>query len=129
MGDLEGLAYVTGLDASKFVSVGDGLHTPPGVLLVKTKPGRNTPPNVSTMMPLGYQKPAKYYSPVYETAAQRSRKEKMRATLYWNPNLKVKDGRGNIRFYTSDHMAPYTVLVQGLSSDGKPVVATAKIAR
>ena len=129
VGDLEGLAYVTGLDANKFVSTGDGVHTPPGVLLVKTKPGRNTPPNVSVMMPLGYQKPAKYYSPVYETAVQKRSREKMRATLYWNPNLKVKEGRGNLEFYTSDHKVPYTVLFQGVSSEGKPVVATAKIAR
>ncbi|MCR5003548.1 MAG: hypothetical protein K5984_04180, partial [Bacteroidales bacterium] len=127
--DLEGLAYLTGLDANKFANYDESVTGTPGVLLLKTKLDRNTPPNVSSMMPLGFQKPAKYYTPVYETAAQKKKAEKMRATLYWNPNLDVQDGHGKVEFYTSDHKVPYTVLLEGLTAEGKPVVATAKIER
>jgi len=43
-----------------------------------------------------------------------------RNTLYWNPDLHTReDGNTNFEFYTSDDTGDYTVIVEGISPDGK----------
>ncbi len=62
------------------------------------------------------------YSPDYDTPESRdSRIPDFRNTLYWDPDATTDDeGKAGITFYTSDEAADYTVIVEGLSSDGKP---------
>jgi hypothetical protein len=45
-----------------------------------------------------------------------------RNTLYWNPSLKQdNDGKFRIEFYSSDMESDYTINIQGVNGDGKPV--------
>lgn len=61
-----------------------------------------------------------FITPVYQTDEQiKSRIPDFRHTLYWNPAV-VPDS-GVISFYTSDLDGTYSVLLQGISNDGKEV--------
>jgi hypothetical protein len=92
---------------------------PSPVLMIRTKPNVNvqTPGNVVSSYPIGWQKPAKMYSPKYESAQERdSKKADKRMTLYWNPALKMgADGKAQVTFYTNDSGADMRVEVEGRS--------------
>ena len=69
----------------------------------------------------GMQLEREFYSPLYETEAKVSeRLPDFRNVLYWSPNLKIdSNGKKSISFYTSDQQNKYTVVVQGISPEGK----------
>jgi hypothetical protein len=62
-----------------------------------------------------------FYSPDYSTdSLKNNRIPDYRNTLYWAPDLLTgKDGKTEIEFFTSDESADYTIVVEGLSADGK----------
>jgi hypothetical protein len=68
-----------------------------------------------------------FYSPDYSTDSLRnSRIPDFRNTLYWNPCLMTdKKGKATAEFFTSDEPGEYTVVVEGMSNEGK-VVRTEK---
>lgn len=72
--------------------------------------------HMQVLMPLGYQKPAEFYSPKYETPKQRNASERdLRTTLYWNPAVKISpEGHVLLEFYTADANADYTLRVEGI---------------
>ena len=47
-----------------------------------------------------------------------------RPTLLWNPEVTVENGKAKIEFYTSDNLARYHVIVEGISKNGKICLAT-----
>ena len=54
----------------------------------------------------------------------------MRPTLYWNPSLPVEAGRpATFDFFTSDHKADATVIVEGFTKEGVPLSIKGKINR
>lgn len=74
----------------------------------------------------GLQLQREFYSPQYETDQQLlSRKPDYRNVLYWSPDIKIKTGKQDISFYTSDIPGKYIVLIQGISDVGSAGVATA----
>ena len=96
-----------------------------GAIVIYTKKGeRGTPQpllNIKTVMPLGYQSPIEFYSPIYDSQESRNNpKPDLRTTIYWKPNV-VTDGEGNVKldFYTADDTAAYSVIIEGVSDDGK----------
>ncbi len=49
-----------------------------------------------------------------------SRVPDFRNTLYWNPDLTTEDsGITTVEFYTSDEPGEYTIIVEGMASDGR----------
>ena len=76
---------------------------------------------VGLISPLGYQTPAEFYAPTYETEkARRSMVPDYRTTLYWNPAVELDEtGHAVVEFYTSDAPADYNVIVEGVSQQGK----------
>jgi hypothetical protein len=67
----------------------------------------------------GFHRPAIFYSPKYTPENIASPRPDFRPTLYWNPNLKLEDGKMNIEFFTSDELAQYVVVVEGISQNGE----------
>ncbi|MCQ2139006.1 MAG: hypothetical protein MJZ09_01370 [Bacteroidales bacterium] len=117
--DVDAIAILTGMDAAKFQTNAELKPVP--VVLVKAKDLIRAPFNVTSTRPLGWQKPAKRYEPKYDNEAAKKAYEPMRGTVYWNPCLKVADGRADFEFWSSDHEVPYTVIIEGMTSDGIPV--------
>ncbi len=62
-----------------------------------------------------------FRSPEYSSdSAKNSPLADFRNTLYWNPGLRTReDGKTSFEFYTSDMTGEYTVIVEGISPDGK----------
>ncbi|MCQ2147477.1 MAG: hypothetical protein MJZ16_08175 [Bacteroidales bacterium] len=130
IGDLDGLAFLSGNSATPFNSLHDSGSTPRSVLLVSTPLNTRSPSNVSSLIPLGWQRPSKFYEQRYETPASLRSYERMRATLYWNPDLEFgSDGSSKFDFYTSDHMSDYTVIIEGITETGEPVFYKNTISR
>ena len=79
------------------------------------------PKNVGQIHLLGYQKPAAFYSPKYETMQQKENPmPDLRTTLYWNPKVQTdKQGNASVEFYTADSEAPFSVVIEGITDDGR----------
>jgi hypothetical protein len=45
--------------------------------------------------------------------------EDVRTTLYWNPNIKILNGKAIIDFYNDDITKKFKVVVEGIDEDGK----------
>ena len=119
LSDIESLIFVQGLSAAPFQQNIGALYPSP-VLMIRTKPYRekDIPYNVTSANPLGWQKPAKFYSPKYDTPeSKKSKVDDNRITLYWNPAVKLdENGEATISFYTSDSDTQYRIEVEGRSA-------------
>ena len=88
-------------------------------MLITTRfPVRNAP-NVTADRPLGWQRPAKFYTPKYESIASKKAFEPMRATLHWEPCLHFENGQAQFEYYTSDHSVPCRIIMEGICGTGK----------
>ena len=131
MGDIDKIEILkTGYATTAFGSKGGD-----GVISILTKVGKGEwegtwERNVrGRIIPVvrGYQQPRKFYSPKYPEGKLdelSSRQPDYRPTLYWNPDVKLEDGRARVEFYTSDELARYRIFVEGISKNGKICMGT-----
>nr|WP_319511512.1 hypothetical protein [uncultured Draconibacterium sp.] len=66
----------------------------------------------------GFSKYREFYSPIYTAENRNSERPDYRTTLYWNPSVKLTNGVANVSFFTSDDIARYKVLVEGITTSG-----------
>ena len=83
---------------------------------------------IAAVTPLGWQKPAKFYSPSYALSEDKNRTgNDVRTTLLWEPNLKTdREGKASISFYTADRSTRFRFIVEGIANDGS-YVSTANV--
>jgi len=87
----------------------DGFELDPHSLLVKYE---------------GLQIKREFYSPNYDLKNNQHMPD-FRNLLYWSPDvLTDEDGNASVDFYTSDETGKFLVVVEGLSTDGRPGFAT-----
>jgi TonB-dependent SusC/RagA subfamily outer membrane receptor len=99
-----------------------------GAILISTKQGfdqarrkSKSSFNIKAMTPLGFQKPKEFYQPKYDTTyGKANKKADLRTTIYWNPDVKVKDGKASFSFFSADLDTHYSVIIEGITSEGKP---------
>ncbi len=78
-------------------------------------------PYIKRIMPLGFQKPAEFYAPKYDMPTQNTKPD-LRTTIHWQPSLTTdKHGTASFNFYTADVPSTYTVVIEGVTDDGKIV--------
>lgn len=121
--DVQAFAIITGVDAAKYdrsLSYPGFRHAPPAVLVSARYPARSAS-NVTGGRPLGWQRPARFYAPKYENSAAKRRFEPMRPTLHWDPNVEFVDGQATVSFYSSDHVAPWRIVLEGVSDTNRPI--------
>lgn len=71
----------------------------------------------------GYYKARKFYEPNYKVEKPEHKKFDYRSTLYWNPTWKLdKKGKAKISFYAADIPTTYRIEIQGITTDGFPIV-------
>lgn len=99
-----------------------------GVIAITTKKGgegikEHEAVNKCTVQPLGYQRLVRFYSPVYETNEQKNFQiPDLRSTLYWNPDVRLsKKGEASFDFYSADVSSTYSVVIEGITDDGKVI--------
>lgn len=130
--DVDEVEVAKGAQAAIFGSRGGG-----GAIMITTKRGfdqtarRSERFNFKEYKPLGHQTAKEFYSPKYETREQiNNPNPDMRSTIYWNPNVKIgENGKANFNFYTADIPTTYSVVIEGVSADGKLIRKVEKIVR
>ena len=103
-----------------------------GVILISTRRGdseigkQNRKSNGVIINPLGWQKPSRFYSPVYDTPDKYdSSKPDYRTIIYWNPSIKTDEkGFATFEFYTSDYKNPCIIRIEGRTSDNRYISKT-----
>jgi hypothetical protein len=85
--------------------------------------------NYAVYTPAGYQKPVEFYSPKYETQeAKHLSIPDYRTTIFWKPDLVADDNKTtSFDFYTSDFSTTYSVVIEGLTNDGRIVYGVKQI--
>lgn len=95
-----------------------------GAIVIQTKSGfveRNRlNSNLAVQTFLGYQEPAEFYVPAYDTPErQDSAVPDLRSTLYWNPVVATdEEGTVRLRFTTADTTTSFRVVMEGTCEDG-----------
>lgn len=98
-----------------------------GVVAVYTKKGTRAeakeyiPKNILRVTHPGFSVAKEFYSPSYEVIDYNTAKPDFRSTLYWNPNILMKNDTATVSFYTSDQEGVFDIIVEGITSTGKPV--------
>lgn len=117
---LEWIAFVDVLGAAEALIFGR-----PGVFAVYTKKGeikarpKYRPGRLSFTSKIGYHKAREFYVPPYDQEAYRKRNlPDLRSTIYWNPNVEIKDGKATVSFYNAGSEAKYKIVVEGVAKDG-----------
>lgn len=85
--------------------------------------------NIRKITPLGYQITKEFYSPKYETKKQQNNPiPDTRSTIYWNPDVKTTEKeKGAFQFYTADMPESYSVIIEGITADGKLIYKEEKL--
>ena len=102
-----------------------GMDGADGVLIVTTKKGgglnkKDIPSSgVLPIAPMGFYKAREFYAPRYEHAETVDKRQDLRSTIYWNPEIKTgKDGNAAFNFYNADGAGTYKVTVEGIDNNG-----------
>lgn len=82
--------------------------------------------HIMTHLAGGYTKTRRFYSPIHEEAdAEYFDYPDWRSTIYWEPNIRLNAGTQRaLSFYTADTPGSYTVIVEGITTDGQPLFQT-----
>ena len=70
--------------------------------------------HVALVRPLGYQRPAAFYNPKYAAPEEYA----LRQTVYWNPTLRIKNGKAVIQFMPNG-AKKYRVTVEGVDKSSR----------
>jgi len=92
-----------------------------GIVMVHTKGlSHDALKKASTILPVkGMNRPIPFRK--VEHAAGADRVPDFRSTIYWNPTVKVNaDGMGQVDFYASDDVGQFLILINGVTTDGRP---------
>lgn len=97
-----------------------------GAILITTNPNfvhhRMPSLNLVSFSLLGYQQKAEFYVPRYEVDSVRlalADSTDLRTTIYWNPDIRTDaKGKAEFSFTTADGGGPYSVVIEGILSDG-----------
>lgn len=98
---------------------------PPSYLYITTKTGEGVfqtkTKGSATLYLNGFTNYKEFYSPKYENWDEINyQSPDFRKTIHWDPNIVTnKYGKANVSFYTGDLQNPISIMVQGLSKDGK----------
>jgi hypothetical protein len=125
VGDIESIDIFK--SGHQFGMIGAG-----GVISITTRSGWDVKTerfNHAAHTPLGYQQPVEFYSPKYETLVQKqSPIPDYRTTIFWKPDVVIsEEGEASFEFYTSDFQTTYSVVIEGITEDGRIVRQVEKI--
>ncbi|MDR2425188.1 MAG: TonB-dependent receptor plug domain-containing protein [Prevotellaceae bacterium] len=117
--DIERIEIMKGAEAAILGSRGAG-----GAIIIMTKTGKTTQGNVirfniKSIFPKGYKKDVEFYAPKYDNPDAPTKAFDRRTTIYWNPFVKFVDGKAQFEFYTADVTSTYSIIVEGITTDGR----------
>ncbi len=103
-----------------------------GALVITTTvgfTGNRTSDNISRIIPPGYQRPAAFYAPKYDTPeAREAGAPDLRTTLYWAPSVRFGSQDGlQVEFYAADRPSTYVLTGEGVTAEGRLMRLEAEI--
>jgi hypothetical protein len=110
-----------------------GVRGANGVISITTRIGptidNNSSNNTISFVPLGYQQPIEFYSPKYDSLESKAfGVPDYRTTIFWKPDIIVDDNSStSFEFYTSDFPTTYSVVIEGITNEGKIIRQVEKI--
>ncbi len=126
---VQDIAYIDVLKSSANAAI-YGSRGSNGVIAIYSRKGSAPSPYSAPRVGImdfdhpGYYQARQFYAPNYDKKLPEHVKPDIRTTLYWNPKvLTDKNGEVELEFYTDDKRSVYKIDVQGLSTDGTPLVA------
>lgn len=118
---------IESIEFTKRINVLYGAQGNNGVIAVYTKMGAavdTKDPNFQTIHLPGFSRSRTFIAPTHDQPKGESAPADYRSTLYWNPDVNVDaSGVATLSFFASDLAGIYRVVVEGVTSDGKPVRA------
>jgi hypothetical protein len=66
-----------------------------------------------------YYRHREFYAPKYTSTSFRQERTDFRNTIYWNPNVVVKEGKASLRFHNSDALTQFAVTIEGFGQEGQ----------
>ncbi|OJJ14509.1 hypothetical protein BKI52_42790 [marine bacterium AO1-C] len=67
----------------------------------------------------GYYQTRQFYVPPYDNPAfVKNKLPDYRSTIYWNPSVKVVNGKAQVSFFNADSVTNYRIIVEGISNEG-----------
>lgn len=78
------------------------------------------PPNILTIMPMGYAVTREFYSPKYDVAKPGTLGGDLRSTVFWSPKVTTDKTTGAtfVEFYNADGRGTYRATIEGMDADG-----------
>ena len=127
--EIESIDVFKGASASIF-----GIRGAGGAISITTKIGIDNKndfqsPNFAVLSPLGFQKPIEFYSPKYDNPETKYLSNPdYRTTIFWKPDIIINDNEEvYVDFYTSDFASTYSVVIEGITNDGRIIRRVEKI--
>lgn len=119
--DIETVVVWKGPDVAAFGSQGAG-----GVIGFYTKRGRDTyvsAAGITNILYKGYHVTREFYAPRYDQKSEDHIKPDHRVTLHWEPYIELdENGTFGFSFFNHDLEAKVKVKVEGITTDGRPVM-------
>ena len=77
--------------------------------------------HIKTVQPIGCQQPVAFYAPKYDTPESKANTMyDFRTTIHWQPDVQTDSlGIASFDFYTADLESDYTLIIEGVTTDGK----------
>ncbi|OJJ14508.1 hypothetical protein BKI52_42785 [marine bacterium AO1-C] len=67
----------------------------------------------------GYHKTREFYVPPYNNPKfAKNKLPDYRSTIYWNPSVKVVNGKAQVSFFNAEAITNYRIIVEGISNEG-----------
>ncbi|WP_285058048.1 hypothetical protein [Pedobacter ginsengisoli] len=76
-------------------------------------------PDMVNIFPRGYDMVKEFYVPRYDNTGQQNSKADFRKTIYWNPSVKVRNGKALLSFFNGDRKGKYKIVAEGINSEGQ----------
>ena len=74
----------------------------------------------SILYQYGFDQASQFYVPPYDNPAfAKSRLPDYRSTIYWNPAVKVVNGKARVSFFNAESVTKYRVIIEGISNTGQ----------
>ncbi len=98
------------------------------VYTVKGKTGRDwRQKGFDYFIKSGYAAGREFYRMDYSAVNPVNSFTDIRTTIYWNPDIKIKDGKAIIEFYNDDVCKKFKVVMEGMDANGKLLHAEKEI--
>ena len=126
--DIESIDVFKGASAAAF-----GARGADGAISITTRGGGDRArdiqmDNFTILSPLGYQEPIEFYSPKYDNPNTRYLgNPDYRTTIFWKPDIIIDEDEAHFEFYTSDFATTYSVVIEGMTNDGRIIRRVEKI--